>query len=215
VLSEEKFFSDAFPWVSQLKVRYSQGKVGSDYARSRWLYISDYYKDSRGHIHEDLAPNLFAQWEEAMKKDLGFELGLFNDQFTLVVDLFDERREKMLLTPKSVTMLVGNSFKELNLGKVKKHGIEVEIGWNRAVNNNFSYYMKGLMGFNENRVIFKDDPPFAPRHTKLEGKPLSEMLSSEFGLEGLEFRASSLRAQDITLPSTTYIPIHPPSHWKS
>ena len=192
VVSEEKFFSDAFPWVSQLKLRYSQGKVGSDYARSRWLYISDYYKDSRGYIHEDLAPNLFAQWEEATKKDLGFELGLFEDQFTLVVDLFDEQREKMLLSPKSVTMLVGNSFKELNLGKVKKHGIEVEIGWNRMVNNNFSYHLKGLMGFNENRVIFKDDPPYAPWHTKLEGKPLSEMLSSEFGLEGLEFSGVEL-----------------------
>lgn len=192
VLSEEDFFRNALPVVSKFKIRYSQGKVGSDYARSRWLYISDYYKDPRGYIHEDLGPNLFAQWEEAMKKDLGFELGLFDDQLTLVVDLFDEQREKMLLSPKSVTMLVGNSFKELNLGKVKKHGIEVEIGWNRAVNNNFSYHMKGLMGYNENRVIFKDDPPYAPWHTKLEGKPLSEMLSNEFGLEGLEFSGVEL-----------------------
>jgi len=192
VLTEEKFFKAAFPWISKFKVRYSDGKVGSDYARSRWLYISDYYKDSRGYIQEDLGANLVAQWEEARKKDLGFELGLFDDQFSLVVDLFDEKRDQMLLTPKSVTMLVGNSFKEMNLGKVKKHGIEVEIGWNKKVNNDFTYYTKGIMGFNENRVLFKDDPPYAPWHTKLEGKPLSEMLSSEFGLEGLEFSGVEL-----------------------
>ena len=192
VLSEEEFMKNALPSVSKLKIRYSQGKVGSDYARNRWLYISDYFKDDRGYIHEDLGRNAVAQWEEAMKKDLGFELGLFNDQFNLVVDLFDEKRDKMLLTPKSVTMLVGNSFKELNLGKVKKHGIEVEASWDRSVTPDFSYHLKGIMGFNENRVLFKDDPPYAPWHTKLEGKPLSEMLSDEFGLEGLEFNGVEL-----------------------
>lgn len=199
MLSEEQFFKNALPWVSKFKIRYSDGKVGSDYARSRWLYISDFYRDNyntspftTGFIHEDLGPNLYAQWEEARKKDLGFEVGLFNDQLSLVVDLFDEKRDKMLLTPKSVTMLVGNSFKELNLGKVKKHGIEVEIGWNKEVDNNFSYFLKGIMGYNENRVLFKDDPPYAPWHTKLEGKPLSEMLSSEYGFEGLEFNGVEL-----------------------
>lgn len=192
VLTEEKFFKEALPWVSKFKIRYSDGTVGSDYASSRWLYLSDYYKDSRGYIHEDLGANLTAQWEEARKKDLGFEMGLLDDKLSLVVDLFDEKREKMLLAPKSVTMLVGNSFKELNLGKVKKHGIEVEIGWNKKVNNDFTYFTKGILGFNENRVLFKDDPPYAPWHQKLEGKPLSEMLSAEYGFEGLEFNGVEL-----------------------
>ena len=192
VLSEEQFFKEALPWVSKFKVRYSDGTVGSDYASSRWLYLSDYFKDSRGYINEDLGANTTAQWEEARKKDLGFEIGMFDDQFSLVVDLFDEKRERMLLAPKSVTMLIGNSFKELNLGKVKKHGIEVEIGWNKKVNNSFNYYAKAIMGYNENRVLFKDDPPYAPWHQKLEGKPLSEMLSAEYGFEGLEFNGVEL-----------------------
>ena len=192
VLTEENFFKEAFPWVSKFKIRYSDGTVGSDYARSRWLYLSDYYKDSRGYIHEDLGANLTAQWENARKKDLGFELGLWEDKLSLVVDLFDEQRDQMLLVPKSVTMLVGNSFKELNLGEVKKHGIEIELGWNKKVNTNFTYYTKGIFGFNENRVLFKDDPPYAPWHQKLEGKPLSEMLSAEYGFEGLEFNGVEL-----------------------
>ena len=192
VLTEEKFFKEAFPWVSKFKIRYSDGTVGSDYARSRWLYLSDFYKDSRGYIHEDLGANLTAQWEEARKKDLGFELGILEEKLSLVVDLFDEKRDQMLLVPKSVTMLVGNSFKELNLGKVKKHGIEIELGWNKKVNTDFNYFTKGIFGFNENRVLFKDDPPYAPWHQKLEGKPLSEMLSAEYGFEGLEFNGVEL-----------------------
>lgn len=192
VLTEEKFFKEALPWINKFKIRYSDGLVGSDYARSRWLYISSFYKDTRGYIHEDLGPNLTAQWEEARKKDLGFELGLFKEKFSLVVDLFDEKRDNMLLVPKSVTMMVGNSFKELNLGKVKKHGIEVEIGWNQQLNPEFSFFVKGIAGYNENRVLFKDDPPYAPWHQKLEGKPLSEMLSAEYGFEGLEYNGVEL-----------------------
>jgi TonB-linked SusC/RagA family outer membrane protein len=192
VLSEEKFFKNSLPFINKFKVRYSDGLVGSDYARSRWLYISSFYKDTRGYIHEDLGPNLTAQWEESRKKDLGFDMALFKSQLNITVELFNEYRSNMLLQPKSVTMLVGNSFKELNLGEVKKHGIEFEIGWNKVVNPDFSYFVRGLGGYNENRVIFKDDPPYAPWHQKLEGKPLSEMLSAEYGMEGLEYNGVEL-----------------------
>lgn len=192
VMTEEKFMKEALPWISKFKIRYSDGLVGSDYARSRWLYISSFYKDSRGYIHEDLGPNLNAQWENARKRDLGFEMGYFKNKLNITVDLFDEKRDNMLLVPKSVTMLVGNSFKELNLGEVKKHGIELEIEWNQTLNTDFNYHVKGIAGYNENRVIFKDDPPYAPWHQKLEGKPLSEMLSAEYGFEGLEYNGVEL-----------------------
>jgi TonB-linked SusC/RagA family outer membrane protein len=186
VISEEQFFKGAVPWMNKLKVRYSDGLVGSDYAKSRWLYTSDYSKDDRGYIREDLGPNLNAQWELAHKRDIGFEMGLFKNLITLNVDFFDEYRSQMLLTPKSVTMMIGNSFKELNLGEVKKHGFEVEAEFRKTVTSNFEYFVRGMFGYNENRVIFKDDPPYAPEYMKLAGKPLTDLLSVEFGIEGLE-----------------------------
>lgn len=171
VVSEEKFFKNAVPWVSKLKLRYSDGLVGSDYASNRWLYISDYYT-SGGYILEDKAPNRTAQWEEARKRDLGLELGLLKNTFTLSIDVFDEHRSKMLLTPRSVTLYVGNSFKELNLGSLKKHGIEFEAEYNNTISNNINYFVKALFGFNENRITNKDDLPYAPEYTKDAGKPL-------------------------------------------
>jgi TonB-linked SusC/RagA family outer membrane protein len=192
VVSEEQFFKNAVPWMSKLKLRYSDGRVGSDFARSRWLYSSSYFKDDRGYIREDLGANTAAQWEVAHKRDLGFEMGFFKNQFTLNIDLFDEFRNKMLLTPRSVTMFVGNSFKELNLGELKKHGIEIEAEFRKSPTPNFEYFVRGLFGFNENRVIFKDDPPFAPDYMKLAGKPLSDLLSVEFNIEGLEFNQVQL-----------------------
>jgi TonB-linked SusC/RagA family outer membrane protein len=192
VISEETFFKSALPWVNKFKLRYSDGMVGSDYARSRWLYTSSFYKDGRGYIREDLGANMYAQWERAHKRDIGFELGIFKNTFTLNVDYFDEYRDKMLLTPKSVTMMIGNSFKELNLGIVKKHGVEVEAEFRKSPSPNFEYFFRGIFAWNENRVVFKDDEPYAPEHRKQAGKPLSEMMFAEAGVEGTEINGVEL-----------------------
>lgn len=172
VISEEPFFKRTFPWINRLKVRYSDGLVGSDYASSRWLYISDFYLDSRGYILEDKAANISAQWEEAHKRDVGIEFSVLKNSLSFNIDLFDEQRDKMLLSPRSVTLYVGNNFKDLNIGSLKKHGFEVETEYNKSVNSNFRYSAKLLFGFNENRILNKDDLPFAPEYTKLAGKPL-------------------------------------------
>ncbi|MCX6333675.1 MAG: TonB-dependent receptor, partial [Bacteroidia bacterium] len=192
VISEEPFFKNAVPWINRLKIRYSDGYVGSDYARSRWLYNSSYFTDNGGYIREDMMANTLATWERAHKRDIGLEMALFNNLITFTVDAFDEYRDQMLLTPKSTTMLIGQSFKEINLGKVKKHGIEAELEFRKAPTQNFEYWVRGVFGWNENRVIFKDDPAAFPDHMKLAGKPLTEMLNSEYSLEGLEINGVEL-----------------------
>jgi TonB-linked SusC/RagA family outer membrane protein len=192
VISEEQFFKNTLPWMNKLKVRYSDGMVGSDNAGSRWLYTSAYSKDDRNYIKEDLMANPLSQWERAHKRDIGAEIGLFKNVFTLNIDFFDEYRDKMLLAPKSVTFLLGQGVKELNLGKVKKHGIEVEAEFRKSVTPNFEYFVRGIFGWNENRVIFKDDPASYPEYMKLAGKPLTEMLNSEYGFEGLEINGVQL-----------------------
>lgn len=176
IVSEESFFKNAVPWMNKLKVRYSDGLVGSDYASSRWLYKSD-YTTSGNYILEDKGANINAQWEQARKRDLGFEIGIFKSMFNLSVDLFDEYRDKMLLSPRGVTMLVGNSFKDLNLGKIKKQGFEVELEFNKTTSSQLNYFVKGLFGYNENRIIFKDDPIYAPDYTKNAGKPVDAQLN--------------------------------------
>ncbi len=171
VVSEEKFFKNAVPWMNKLKIRYSDGLTGSDAAGSRWLYMGG-FKTSNGYIYEDKVANIDAQWERARKRDLGVEIGLFKNVFNISVDLFDEYRDKMLLTPRSVTFLVANSFKDLNLGSFKKHGYEVELGFNKTTPTQLNYWAKAILGFNENRVIFKDDLAFSPDYVRDAGKPL-------------------------------------------
>jgi len=188
IASEEPFFKAAFPSIDKLKFRYSDGLVGSDNASNRWLYISN-YTASGNYITEDAAANSVAQWEMAHKRDLGIEVGLFKNQLRFSVDLYDEFRDNMLLTPNTVTFLVGNSFKDLNLGSMKKHGIEVEVEFNKKVTANFNYFVKGNFGFNENRIVNKDDLPYSEAYQKLAGTALGGQLSG-LNLNGNQFFTS-------------------------
>jgi TonB-linked SusC/RagA family outer membrane protein len=185
VLSEEKFFRKALPRVDKLKLRFSQGLVGSDYARNRWLYISEFSKDANGAIKEDPSANTVAQWEEAMKRDLGIEAGLLGNRLLLSVDLFDEKRSKMLIpVSNTVPMWVGNSYKELNKGKIKKHGFEVDVEWRDRLTDDFSYHARGNFGFNENRILYQDDAPYALSHQKQTGTAIGAQRKGAYLVDG-------------------------------
>ena len=171
VISEEAFFQDAVPWMNMLKLRYSDGLVGSDRAESRWLYVSEFYTTGQ-YIAEDIGANVDAQWEEARKRDIGIEMGFWDNMFRLSVDLYDEYRTNMLLEPQNETFFLGTSFKDLNRGELKKHGFEVETEFNRTTSYGLNYTARAMLGFSENRIIYRDDLKYAPDYRKYAGKQL-------------------------------------------
>jgi len=174
VVSEEPFFKRGVPFISKLKVRYSDGLVGSDAASARWLFMSNYYQNG-SYILEDPAANSQAQWEEARKKDLGLEIGFLKNDLTVTLDLFDELRTHMLLTP-NVPMTIGNTFKDQNLGSMKKHGYDFDVEYRKSITNDFGFFAKAIFGFNENRILYKDDPKYAPEYAKAQDKPLGAQI---------------------------------------
>ena len=181
VVSEERFFEPLKPWFSKLKLRYSQGLVGSDYANNRWLYMSEFSKDSNGNIVEDKIANSSVQWEQAMKRDLGIEMSFLRDELHLSVDLFDEKRDKMLISVDNTTpMWIGNTSKELNKGKIKKHGIELELSYRKQLNKDWTIFLGGNFSFNENRILYADDALYALAHQRKVGTALGAQLSGAY-----------------------------------
>ena len=185
VASQEKFWEPLKPWFSKLKFRLSVGLVGNDYANNRWLYISEYSKDSNGHIVEDKSANLAAQWEQALKKDLGIEMGFFNNDLTVNVDLFDEYRDKMLISVNNNTPIwLGTTSKELNKGAIKKHGIEVEANYRKRFGKDWTFNVGGNFSFNENRVVYADDAPYALSHQTSIGAPIGTPTNGVYLADG-------------------------------
>ncbi|MBR1868790.1 MAG: hypothetical protein IJ799_01845 [Bacteroidales bacterium] len=168
VISKEKFWKRAMPWWNKMKIRYSDGYVGSDKASANWLYYSSFSKDSYGNIVEDKAANLAARWETAHKRDLGIEFGFLKDKFTFNLDLFDEFRYDMLVTP-TESPLIGISSKDVNSGSIKKHGFDIEAKYRVTTPKKFYYEVGFMLGMNENRIISYEEPVNTPFYQKWAG----------------------------------------------
>ena len=109
MISNEKFWEPLSKVVSFLKIRYTDGKVGnSDVSDRRFMYLNqmkengDYgYKlgpnGTKYSGYETLNMAVDLIWEEARKQDLGIDLKLFNDDLSIIFDIFKERRENILL----------------------------------------------------------------------------------------------------------------------
>ena len=189
MISEESFWKRAMPWWSKFKIRYSDGLVGNDKTSSRWLYysaysVSDSYKKfitgMTPVITEDSTGNESAQWEEAHKRDIGIESAWFKNRLSMTFDLFDEYRSKMLVSrSNNTTAIVGTTFKEANLGSMKKHGLELELGWKDKIGNNFSYNLSAMLSLSENRIINYEDAINAPDYQKMAGKAFAGQTSGE------------------------------------
>lgn len=170
IVSKEKFWKRTMPWWSTMKIRYSNGWVGSDASGSNWLYYSS-WKQTKGYYQEEAAANITARWETAHKQDLGFEMGFLKDKLTVNVDLYDEKRNDMLMPP-VVTAFVGVAYKDVNAGALKKHGFEVEVNWKNTTSGGFTYNFGGMIGLSENRITKYGDAPYAPEYQKYAGTPL-------------------------------------------
>lgn len=181
--SEENFWKDKMPWFNYFKTRFSWGMVGSDAGIPRWLYISEYSSGSEnigfgnpmqgyGTIQEGAIPVTDATWEKARKADLGFEMGFFENQITLNVDLYDEHRKDILQARRSVPSWVGVSSIYTNSGETKAHGIEIELGLNHTFGKNLTLQLHGTLSANESRVVSYDEPYAKPDNLSVEGKPV-------------------------------------------
>lgn len=177
------------PWMkwkdlSNLKFRYSYGKVGSDRNAQRFNYTQLF--SSSGNVQfglnqdvnfgplyrEGSVANPDATWEVTTKQNFGIELGLFH-KLNATIDLFKEHRSKILMQRQTISSWFGASgLPSLNLGETKNHGLEVEIAWNDEISKDFNYWVKFNFATSENRIVFRDDPFKSADYLKYAGKPI-------------------------------------------
>jgi TonB-linked SusC/RagA family outer membrane protein len=199
-LHQEKFFQKLVPFMKMAKIRYSYGEVGSDNA-GRWLYISEYAYGTTNNfgfipgtsssggrsiqpLVEGLVANTSARWERALKENLGFELGfLKNNMFLLTIDLYNEKRDGILLSRQSLPAWFGVNAKEQNLGKTESMGYELELKFTQRLNNGLNFWLKGGYNKNDNRIISRDEPPFTPEYQKQADKRIDQL----FGYKTIGF----------------------------
>ena len=130
VMSDEPFMQN-IGFISNLKWRGSYGQTGNNsigYYDALGLYaITTSYDQSAATVSSAM-PNKALEWETSTQLDLGFDLGLFNNRFSLEFDYY-RRDTKEMLVNVDVPASVGLASVETNVGSVRNSGLDFTVKW--------------------------------------------------------------------------------------
>src|SRR5690606_31762317 len=192
--SEEQFIKDRVNWLTNLKVRGSYGAVGA-LAGSPFQYLSTYGVVGTAYafngtavqgVYERAEPNPNITWERAKKMDVGLEAGLWNDQLSLEVDYFYEKRSNMLLNPNVVIPVeYGIGLSQENAGIMSNRGIEFSFRASRALSSDLSVSLGGNFTYAKNKLlqVFETDVTYNNPNRRLTGRSLG----TQFGYRAVGY----------------------------
>lgn len=188
-LSEEDFWKNSKigGLISNFKLRASYGKTGNDLIDPYQFYslYAKYWQDfvtgdltNNSTYYESLAANVKVQWEEADQMNVGFDLTMLDNRFSLTADYFNNLRSKILIPQTaSVPDATGMTdiLPDINLGKVRNQGFDFEMAWTDKIRD-FSYRVALNGGYAKNKIIFFDEAPGAPVWQQQTGHPMNSSL---------------------------------------
>lgn len=149
-------------FVSLSKIRVSYGVTGnnrvSDFAR--WPQLSTTLtagypfngQSTSGAYVSNLQSDRL-QWEKTYTKDIGYELGLFNNRIELTVDAYDKLTENLLITGAPVAPSSGFPTVTKNIGSLKNRGLEFTLNTVNIQNKKFSWESSFNISFNKNKIV--------------------------------------------------------------
>lgn len=201
IISQEKFMEPYQDIISNLKLRGSIGQAGNsilgrniwdhrfayistivDTGSYRWGTENNVYRLGRAEGDVGVA-NL--TWETVTKKNVGLELGLFNNAISYTVDVFKENRKDIFMERRNVPGSAGfNRAIWANFGKVENQGVDMSLNVNKQINKD--WFVSGVANYTyaHNKVMEIDEPiSIVGTYRSGTGKPVGQL----FGLiaEGL------------------------------
>lgn len=159
-VTEEPFFKEAVPWISNLKLKASWGELGNqnigNYPYQSTLVTGRNYPFGTG-IANGAAYRTYKDptihWETTETKDFGFESGYFDGKLTFNATYFDRFTYDILYQPSSsVSSILGVGISETNTGEVKNTGWEFELGHHNTLGQ-FNYQVNGNFSIINNEVV--------------------------------------------------------------
>ena len=158
-IDRESFMQNIKP-ISLLKIRADIGQLGNqeigNYAYTSTIGpMGSYSFDGAqvpGYSIVSLGnPNI--KWETSTQKDIGLNLGLWDNSFLVSVDYYNKTTNNMLL-PVPVPSSAGQEESPTeNAGKVLNTGFEFELNYNKEVNHNLSFEIDANLATVKNRVV--------------------------------------------------------------
>ncbi len=191
-VSDETFWQNSIPFISDFKLRASWGQTGNDriyYGGSlrEYQFLSTYSFDQRDYyfgqsaaykmLIENVVPNPDVTWEIANQSNIGFDATLLNKTLTVNADFFYNLRTRILWQASAVTPgSAGINLPPQNIGKVANKGFEYVITYH-GIAGEFGYNLSLNGSYAKNEITFNYDTPGIPDYQKSENMPMNAVLS--------------------------------------
>ena len=206
VISEENFMKDNVGFIDFLKIRGSYGTAANDQIGSyRYLYRYEFQNtdrrwtdyshevynfgitpESQTGIREGTLGNEDVTWEIARKANIGIDLEAVRSRLSLTVDVFQEKRDNILVIRQDVPTQTGLNSDKLpaqNLGKVTNKGFELALSYRQPVGD-FSFTVGGTYTFARSNIDYiaeaQKEYDYQMRANKPIGQPFGYVWTGEF-----------------------------------
>lgn len=201
VVSQEDFFSNAFPSVNYLKLRASYGQAGSDDIRDAGgnpLYFQ--YNSTLALASNSMALGgssitqlyttnayiyRYLTWSSTNSYNLGIDFDMWKGKLGMELDLFYQLTSD-ILQPVSANFppSLGGYYPSVeNSGKVDNKGFEITLKHNNRINSDWSYGLKGNFSFARNKVLHRAMSDNHPNYRPQVGMPMN----ARYGFKALGF----------------------------
>lgn len=154
-ISEEKWFN--VPCISNLKVRGSWGQLGNGAIMGLYDYLpvlSSGTNMGEKYYYQGSMASKTKTWEIITSKDLGIDLGMFDNKLSLTADYYWKTNDNML-AKLELPSVVGVSVPQANVGTLESWGWEVEASY-RNKWHGLDYKVSFNISSNDNEVTHYD-----------------------------------------------------------
>lgn len=160
-ISEESFIKDNIPDISNLKLRFSAGKLGNqnigDFAYSSIIALggssANYILGNNlvtGSVQTSIS-NPELTWEKANQLDLGLDFGLFNNRIAGTIEAYYKRTTDLLWeVPLPLESGFGSSL--TNIGKIDNKGVELTLNTVNISIKDFLWTTSFMISYNNNKI---------------------------------------------------------------
>lgn len=214
VVSNEKFFDPISKILSHFKLRYSYGLSGNSNTADRFLFLTQintgngytygvpgstigYGGLQEGQVGSDVT------WETSKRHNLGIEVSAFHNELQLIVELFKERREGILIRNFTIPYASGYRADNIpygNIGITSNKGIDASLTYTKNFKRSSFISFNGSFNFNQNRNVYDGLPPWQFPWLNRQGHPIDQRFGYiALGLfsDSTEILASPSQAGDV------------------
>jgi TonB-linked SusC/RagA family outer membrane protein len=183
-ISEEDFMKNSLPFLTNLKLRASYGKLGYDQTGS-FQYLSTYSITSSyiydgttnvlsNGIKADALPNNEITWEKMTTSNIGIDFNLWKNKLEGSFDYFYRLRSDVLgARLASLPNVVGASMPQVNYAKYDNRGWEFSLNHINRIGD-IEYTIGGNISYNREKTVFVDQAAYATEEARRRGNRIGE-----------------------------------------